>query len=88
MHDGLLPHFEVGVFSEGFKLKPYKLFAEVFAEESSHFTEQLDCNHSVLLIRIIMGHLQDVLKHTFASTIDLYQICNIRQAVSSLFLDI
>lgn len=74
---GLFSNFQVGVLSQGFKLQPDELFTQVLTEERSHLAEQLNGDDSIVLIGIVMGHFQYILKHALTSTATLDQVCHI-----------
>lgn len=60
MNDGLFSDFKAGIFSQWQKLKSYELLTQRFSENLTHAWKQLDCNNSVLFVRIIVGHFYDM----------------------------
>lgn len=69
MDDSLFSDFETGVFPEWKQFKSDELFAKWFSEYFAHAGEELNCYDSILLIRVIMCHLNNMPEYEISSLI-------------------
>ena len=63
----LLSDFEAGVLPQRQEFKPNKLFTKRLTKDFAHVRKQLYSYDSVFLIRIIMGHFNDVSQNKISS---------------------
>ena len=75
MNDSLLSNLEAGILSKRQKLKSDKLLTKRFAKDFAHIGEQLNSYNSILLVRVIMGHFDNMSQNKISSFMIINLLC-------------
>lgn len=88
MNDSFLSDFEAGIFTQRQKFQSDKLFTERFSKDFTHVRKQLDCDYSVFLIGVIMGHFNDMSEDEVPSFMVVNLLGELSQILAGFLFDL
>ena len=88
MDDSLLSNLEAGILSERQKLKSDKLLTKRLAKHFAHIGEQLNSYNSILLVRVIMSHFDDMPQYEISPFMIVDLLRQLSEIFAGLFLNL